>query len=146
MTKTKQSKTSKLVDRLLSENFGRPEAEEFADLDVPSPDGEVPGGAPGEDLGLGDESDGLISNESGTIVYTPGETEADGSEVDEVLSFLCAFKEACPDCWAGIKDAVMNDLECGDEGGIDLDSMGGEGEDLGTEHEAPSHEEISDEE
>lgn len=88
-----------VLSRLLAENDDAP----APDLD--SNDLVDPGAGPE----LGDEGEPeAITNESGTISFVPSEDSDPGLEV---ISFLKAVKEACPDCWGAISEAVANGLE-----------------------------------
>lgn len=107
-----------VLERLLAEDKGAP----APDLDDAPPAGgpdlgDEGGGEPPIEGGEGETE--AIANDNGSISYLP--TEESDPTLD-VISFLKAFKDACPDCWGAISEAVANGLEDGEEGG-----EGGEG-------------------
>lgn len=97
-----KSNVKELVSRLLEER-----------KDMPSGPFPEAGASPAE--GEGAEGYDSVANENGTITYSPAE-ESDPTE--DVVSFLKAFRDACPDCWPAVADAVANDLEDSEEGAL----------------------------
>ena len=103
-----------VLERLLAEDKGAPAPAPDLD-DAPPAGGPALGDEGGEAPIEGGEGETeAIANENGSISYLP--TEESDPTLD-VISFLKAFKDACPDCWGAISEAVAAGLEDGEEGG-----------------------------